>query len=174
MSKINQRLGLLRRIKDYLDLNTRCMLYTSLVLPLFDYGDVIWGDKNNLGLMNSLQVLQNKAANLILDKHPRYSSTEALQELKWSTLVTRRHNNRCTFIFKCMHGLIDFDFNLTKNEDIHHHNTRQRSNLHLPRAKTNKGRQRPTYQAIVDFNNLEQKLKDATLLSNFKNLLKRR
>ncbi len=92
-SKIHQRLAVLRRIKEYLDLNTRRVLYTSLVLPLFDYGDVIWGDKNNAVLMNSLQVLENKAAKLILDKHSRYSSTEALQELKWSTLATRRHNH---------------------------------------------------------------------------------
>ena len=174
MTKINQRLGVLRRIKEYLDLNTRCVLYTSLILPLFDYGDLIWGDKNNVTLMNSLQVLENKAAKLILDKRPRYSSTEALQELKWSTLTERRHKHRCTFIFKCIHGLIDFDFNLTKNEDIYHHNTRQRSNLHLPQAKTNKGKQRPTYQATADFNNLEQKLKNATSIINFKYLLKRR
>ncbi len=173
-TKINQRLGVLRRIKEYLDLNTRRVLYTSLVLRLFDYGDVIWGDKNNAVLMNSLQVLENKAAKLILDKHPRYSSTETLGELKWSTLATRRHNHRCTFIYKCMHGLIDFDFDLAKNEDVHYHYTRRRSDLHLPRTKTNKGKQRLTYQASMDFNNLEQELKNATSLSNFKNLLKRR
>ena len=102
LTKINQRLEVLRRIKEYLDLNTRCVLYTSLILPLFDYSDLIWGDKNNVTLMNSLQVLENKAAKLILDKHPRYSSTEALQELKWSTLAERRHKHRCTFIFKCI------------------------------------------------------------------------
>ncbi len=76
-----------------LDLNTRRVLYTSLILPLFDCGDVIWGEKNNAVLMNSLQVLENKANKLILDKHPRYSSTEALRELKCSTLATRRHNH---------------------------------------------------------------------------------
>ena len=160
-TRINQRLGVLRRIKEYLDLNTRRVLYTSLVLPLFDYVDVIWGDKNNAVLMNSLQVLENKAAKLILDKHPRYSSTEAVGELKWSTLATRRHNHRCTFIYKCMHGLIDFDFDLAKNEDVHCHYTRRRSDLHLPRTKTNEGKQRLTYQASKDFYNLEHELKHA-------------
>ena len=33
ISKINQRLGVLRRIKDFLDLDTRYILYTSLILP---------------------------------------------------------------------------------------------------------------------------------------------
>ena len=174
ITKINQRLGVLRRVKEFLDLETRCVLYTSLVLPLFDYGDTIWGDKNNSVLMNSLQVLENKAAKIILNQHPRYSSTEALRELKWTTLTTRRHNHRCMFTFKCMNGLIDFDFDLTKNEDIHEHYTRHRRDLHLPRTKTNKGKQRPTYQASIDFNNLERELKNATSLHNFKKLLKRR
>ena len=30
--------------------------------PFFDYGDVIWGDKNNDTIMSELQILQNKAA----------------------------------------------------------------------------------------------------------------
>ena len=84
------------------------MLYTSLVLHLFDYGYLLWGDKNNMVLVNSIRVLEDKAAKLelILDKHPRYSSTEALQQLKRSTLAERRHSHRCIFIFKCIHGLM--------------------------------------------------------------------
>ena len=70
INKINQRIGVLRRIKDCLDLETRCLLYTSLILPLFDYADTIWGDKNNPVLMESVQTLENKAAKLILDEHP--------------------------------------------------------------------------------------------------------
>ena len=34
MTKINQKLGLLRRVKSYLPLEARCILYTSLILPL--------------------------------------------------------------------------------------------------------------------------------------------
>ena len=36
--------------------------------PLFDYGDIIWDDKNNATLMNDLQIQQNKAAKIIVDK----------------------------------------------------------------------------------------------------------
>ena len=67
------------------------------------------------------------------------------------------------FTYKCMNGLIDFDFDLTKNEDIHEHYTRHRRDLHLPRTKTNKGKQRPTYQASIDFNNVERDLQDRML-----------
>ena len=82
INKINQRLGVLQRIKDCLDLDTRCVLYTSLILPLFDYADTIWGDENNTVLMDSQQTLENKAVKLILDEHPRYLATIALQRLK--------------------------------------------------------------------------------------------
>jgi hypothetical protein len=171
ISKINQRLGVLRRIKDFLDLDTRYILYTSLILPLFDYADTIWGDKNNSVLMDSLQTLENKAAKLILDEHPRYSATEALRRLKWTTLKTRRHNHRCIFIYKCLNNLIDFKFELTKNEDIHSYYTRRKNDLHLPKTNTNKGKQRPSYQASKDFNNLEPDIRNANSLYKFKALL---
>ena len=173
IKKINQRIGVSRRIKHCLDLGTRCVLYTALILPLFDYADTIWGDKNNTVLMDSLQSLENKAAKLILDEQPRYSSTTALQRLKWSTLKTRRHNHRCIFIYKCINGLIDFGFDLTKNVSIHDHNTRRSNDLHLPRVNSNKGKQRPTYQASIDFNNLDQRTKSACTLQSFKAYLKR-
>ena len=68
MSKTNQRLGLIRRIKRLLPLHARLTLYRSLILPLSDYGDIIWGDKTNATLMNDLQIQQNKAAKILLDK----------------------------------------------------------------------------------------------------------
>ena len=143
IKKVNQRIGVLRRIKHRLDMGTRCVLYTSLILPLFDYADTIWGDKNNTLLMDFLQSLENKAVKLILDEQPRYSSTTALQRLKWSTFKTR-HNHRCVFIYKCINGPIEFDFDLIKHASIHNHNTRRSSGLHLPRVNSNKGKQRET------------------------------
>ncbi|CAB4000916.1 Hypothetical predicted protein [Paramuricea clavata] len=50
-SKINKNLGLLRRIKHLLPHQARLLFYNSLVLPIFDYVDLVWGDKDNLVLM---------------------------------------------------------------------------------------------------------------------------
>jgi hypothetical protein len=76
-TKVNQRLGL-RRINHLLPFNARILVYNSLVLPIFDYADVIWGDKNNTVLMNNLQILQNKAAKIVLDRPIFSSATDAL------------------------------------------------------------------------------------------------
>jgi hypothetical protein len=58
---------LLRRVKVFIPLKARLTIHNSLILPLFDYADIIWGDKNNTTLMDQLQILQNKAAKTILD-----------------------------------------------------------------------------------------------------------
>ena len=76
--KINQRLGLLKRIKPF---SARLLFCNSLVIPLFDYADVVWGDKHNVTLMSSLQILQNKAKTIL--HRPLYSpATQALANLK--------------------------------------------------------------------------------------------
>ena len=53
-AKINKNLSLLRRIKYYLPLQARLLFYNSLVLPILDYADIVWGDKNNATLMKEL------------------------------------------------------------------------------------------------------------------------
>ena len=55
------------KIRNVLPLQTRVTLYNTLILPLFDYGDVIWGYKNNETIMSDLQILQNKAAKVLLE-----------------------------------------------------------------------------------------------------------
>ena len=54
--------------------------------------------------MDKLQIMQNKAAKIILDKLLHSSSSEALITLNWVTLEQRRFYHRCLFIYKCING----------------------------------------------------------------------
>ena len=81
-------------------------------MPLLDYSDIVWGDKHNKTLMAQVQFLQNKAAKSLLDKAKHSSTTEAINELDWLVLSERRRQHRLSLVFKCMHGLIDWEFNL--------------------------------------------------------------
>ena len=67
-TKVNQWLGILRRIKNLLPIHTRELYVKSMIFPLVDYSDIVWGDKHNKTLMAKVQLLQNKAAKLILNK----------------------------------------------------------------------------------------------------------
>ena len=59
-----------------------------------------------------------------------------------------------------------------RNNCIHSHNTRNRNDLHLPAPKLSLGKNTFRYSGSILFNKLPRTLKGATLLYNFKNLLK--
>ena len=119
ISKVSQRLGLVRRVKHLLPMSARLTLYNSLIMPLFDYADIVWGDKNNVQLMNHVQVMQNNAARLILEFPARASGTQALELLKWQPLHLRRFYHRCLMVFKYKNGNVDFNFGVKKNNELH-------------------------------------------------------
>jgi hypothetical protein len=148
-AKVNKCLGLLKRIKPLLSHYARVLYYNSLVQPLLDYGDLVWGDKNNCTLMQNLQILQTKAAKVILDRPPFSYATEALKTLGWRDLSQRRHYRRCLYIFKCVNGMIFFYLDLTRVSEIHEHITRSKNSLRLPRVKRNRGKQRLAYHACL-------------------------
>ena len=170
-SKINKNLGLLRRIKHLLPKQARLLFYNSLVLPIFDYADVVWGDKDNVVLMNELQVLQNKAAKIILDRPLHSSASDALSALKWLNLKQRRTYHRCIYIYKCINGLMDHSLDIVRRSEIHSYNIRNKDALNLPKVKRNWGKQRTNYQAIKDWNNLDSELRNARTLAVFKKKL---
>ena len=120
--------------------------------------------------MSDLQIQQNKAAKIILDKAKYSSATNALEIIKWKRLDERRHMHRCVFIFRCLNDTIDFDFNLNHDTAFYNYNTHQCNKLHLPAPKTNWGKQKLTYQATKDFDILNPEIQRNFLL--FKKKLK--
>ena len=112
----------------------------GLKLPLFDYGDVVWGDKNNAVLINQLQVLQNNAARTILDLPKYASATQAIDQLTWKPLVSRRRFHHRLAMSKCQNGLVNLNHNFRKNAD-HGYDTRGSEKIRVPKAKTNWGQQ---------------------------------
>ena len=115
------------------------MFRYSPIIPLFDYGDTVQGDKNNITLMGHLQVLQNKAAKVLLILPPRSSSTEALDHLDLQTLLKGQHFHRCVMMQKYLSGEIDFKFDIRLNSSFHSYLTRRNTDLHLPHVRTNWG-----------------------------------
>lgn len=169
-AKINQRIGILKRLRHILSKEELVTVYTSVILPLFDYADLVWGDKSNKVLMDDLQILQNKAAKVILGLPRAHSATDALQKLNWVKLNFRRTQHRRIAIHKCLHGIMDTELILTQNCNRHSYSTRQSANLYLPKVKTEWGKQRFTYQAASDWNDLENDTKN---IANF-NIFKRK
>ena len=119
--------------------------------------------------MNELQLLQNKAAKIILSLPSFYSSTEALC---WPIIFKHRLFHLCVFVFKYVNRIIDFTFNTKRISDIHSYNTRGKSNFYLPRVWRNYGKQRFLYQGIAEWNSLDKSIRDMRSLLIFKQALR--
>ena len=137
-------------------------------MPLFDYADLVWGDKYNVTLMTSLQVLQNKAPKIILDRLLYSSATHALATLKWVPLEKRRFQRICIYVYNCLNRLVEHDMNFTRRQEQHEYNTRTELNFRLPSVKRNWGKQRTAFHAIKDFNSLSRGIRQSVNLNIFK------
>ena len=80
-SKIATRLGVLKRIKHLLPVYARRIYVSTMVISILEYASIVWVYKNNIVLMDSIQVLQNKAAKPLLERATHSSSTQALLDL---------------------------------------------------------------------------------------------
>ena len=123
-------------------------MYNSMMLPLFDYADIVWGDRENKVLMKSIQILQNEAAKIILDLPSRASSADAQTSLKWDSLEDRRKLNRSSFTKKSL--LNNMNTPNVKGNEIHTHDTRNCGKFRLSTSRTNWGQQR---SLIIFFKN---------------------
>ena len=95
-----------------------------MIKPIFEYNSIVWGDKRNSVQMDSLQILQNRAAKMFVGKDPFSSSTQALKDLSWMTMPMKRTLDRCIFVYKCLNKLINFDFGFYSLSQVHSYNTR--------------------------------------------------
>ena len=116
------------------------LYFKSFVLPLFRYGDMIWGDKNNDTLMRRLPILQNKAA---IDWPIHSSATDALHTLKWfnCNLSKRRLYHRYLYVLKCENSWLKSHLGLISLHDVHRYNTRNAKGFRLLAVRTNWGKQ---------------------------------
>ena len=100
-----------------------------------------------------------------------YSATEALHNLQWTPLLERRRRHRCVAVYKCLNDLMEIEYNMITNNMVHSYSTRVENNLHLPKVKTEWGKQRFAFHAAKEWNELDIQLRNAPSLNVFKRTL---
>ena len=139
-------------------------IYNCLILPVLSYtarGEL------SAECSNRLQWLQNRAARITIrcDR-----SSHAIKNLGWEKLETIRKRNKATLVFKCLNNLAPAYFKnyFTRNSSYHFYNTRQKQDLHIPKAKLSKGKKTFRFSGATLFNRLPDSLKQAKSLQIFK------
>ncbi len=123
---ISQRFGLLQRIKFCIPNVTLRMLYNTLVLPFFDYGNIIYRTTNTIYL-KQLQILQNNGPRMLLNCDYRTHIRDMLTQLNWMTFNELADFHSTCPIYKCQNNLapqylVDHFNNISESDN---YNTRK-------------------------------------------------
>ena len=102
--KVSRRIGAMYRSKNLLPLKYRKMFANALMLPQFDYLDIIWSKANKTKL-NELDIIYKKVAKIALDFDIQEKSVLVYKEMKWLPLHIRRQLHLAAYMYRIINGL---------------------------------------------------------------------
>ena len=138
-TKVNRGLNVLKRLREFVDLETLLIAYKTLVQPYFDYCSQVWGGIGST-LSDKLQRLQNRAARIITKCGYDVCSSVLLQNLNLDNLMeTRRNQQLATLMFKVRNSMVPRSISnlFQRTDDVHNYETRQVQNYFPPKPNTN-------------------------------------
>ena len=145
----------LHRINHLLPVDLRIQLYYSLVVPHFDYADIIWGGCGSVNT-KKLQITQNFAVRSITGTKKHDSVRDSFEKLKFLNLQQRRTIHEAVFTNKSLLHLNPVKISLKYNEQIStsHRNTRSShmGTLNLPKHNSAKFQNSPFFRCISSWN----------------------
>ena len=170
------KIKLLGKVCSYIRPATALMLYKSLILPIFDYGDIIY-DCLSVTDSKTLQVLQNMAFKFILGV-PLLTPTAVIhQELEMFTLQERRTQHSATMMYQVDKSLCPSPVLrlFRRRLDVTERQTRMnvQSNFEIPRYRLELCRRNFVYRGIKLWYDVPIELKNCESLACFKTNLKK-
>jgi hypothetical protein len=107
VKKANQLLGLIRRSFTHMDGALMRILFTSVVRPHLEYGNVVWHPflQKDIDLIESVQ----HRATRMVPGFAKLEYAERLQRMNLPTLAYRRNRGDAIELFKYLHGIYKVD-----------------------------------------------------------------
>ena len=106
---VGKRIGAMYKSKNSLPLKYRKMFANSLMLPLFDYLDIIWCRATKTKL-KELDILYKKTAKIALNYDMQESSVKVYHDMNWLPLDLRRQLHLSTYMYKIINGISPSQF----------------------------------------------------------------
>ena len=162
------------RTNNVLSLKSRLTLTNALVVPHYNYGDIIY-DGCTAKVREDLERNQNYAARAMLGR-PKYSSAmKALQELEWLPLHRRRQIHQCVFVHKALKGHSSYHATNAIADIIpnHSHSTRQKqaNTLYSWQHRTTLSEKSVLYASTHAWSSCPKAVRAIKDTKNFKNQL---
>ena len=160
---VSYKLVLLSKIKRYLTNESATQLYKSMILPYFDYGDVIYSKAYNKDI-DRLQRLQNRSLRLCgsVNQNRIYTSDERHKLAKTPFLKDGRIAHTLNFMYKRTnkHSLLNTREIRTRAHDA------PLFNVTIPRCEAFK--RSVGYHGSVNWNNLDVATRNINSFLKFK------
>ena len=102
VKKVNITLGPLYPVAPYLPRPVLNQIYSTYIMPHFDYCDVIYDGLLTTGDCLRLERLQNRSARLVTGTLLRTSTDKLRSDLGWNSLKDRRKIHRIQFLHKLL------------------------------------------------------------------------
>ena len=173
-NKTIAKIRVLGGVRSFMDQSTACMLYKSLVLPLFDYNDYVYDSLSTKDQL-TLQRLQNTCVRNILKADWMTPSSIMHDELKLLKLDKRRGYHTGCEMYKIVQeeSVPQLTTKFTYVTSVHDRNTRSADTeaLYQPRVRLEKCKDNFTYRGHTVWTNLPSHLKSAENYKHFKNNL---
>ena len=171
--KISKTLGIMRKLKNTLPLNTLLNIYNALILSYLNYGNIIWGDQGK-----KLFKLQKKAVRIISKSNYNSHTNplfKKLNVLKFPDLCALHDLKFCykfgnDMLPKYFSSKLFFRFPIFKQRV-----TRQSGTLPLPAVSHDFAKNSISYKFPKTFNNVDVSIKmkiDTHSFNGFKNYFK--
>ena len=166
VKRANQTLGLIKRTFTRISRDTLPILFTTIVRPLLEYGNVIWHPRFKAEAVK-VEKVQRRATKLIPEiRHLSYQ--DRLKNLKMYSLQYRRIRGDTIEVYKLMNGLVNSDpaafFTSAPHEATRGHHQKlykQRSNTVL---RSNSFSQR----VVESWNSLPTSVISSSSITSFK------
>ena len=169
-SRVYPKLNLLNIISSFLSRDILLRIYKQTVLPLLDYGCVIWGEcsKENA---QCLERLQNRAVRIILHADRKTCTQKMRAKLILLSLYSRRLFIKLQYVYKIVNNINcpkQLTGYLVKRSQRHRRSLRDPTLLDLPLVKTKCGQTSFKFSAASAWNKLPREMRELRSLAQFK------
>ncbi len=173
--KLYIKMKALGRIKPFIPDDLALQLYQSLVIPHFDYGDIVY-DAMSSTSANQLQVIQNNCLRICLGRDKMSSTDDLHSDAKLPRLSSRRKQHSCQMVYKGRSNMSTTNIISMFSLVSAHHNrcTRNSSldSLYVPTISLELCKGNLRYRGAVYFNKLDQQTRNAVSYDVFKTAVK--
>ena len=172
ITRISKLTRLLSRLRYTLNLSNMKIVYNAIILPIFDYGDILYGNAATK-YTDQLQKLQNRAFRILLGISPyeHVSVKEIHTRLGYKSLESRRCCHLNVMVYKVLNELAPQYLRESFKFCQYNYSLRSNGKLSLPKPRTDYCKRTFSYQGALQFNNLPLNVTLLDSLSIFKNNL---